>query len=150
MTWDPFRLTDPLLPVLRLAEELGRPLARDSAAAGGPAVDLFSHESGLLLCVSLPGLRAEDVELGLEGDRLVLAGAFPEPPEGRVLRRERPTGRFRRVVHLPHRVEVDEVEARFERGLLLVTLPRARAERPVHIPVRSAATAQAQGGKSHD
>ncbi len=149
MFWDPFRLTTPLLPVLRLAEGLDRPRSRLALeTAGGPALDVFADEQGLTLVVALPGLAADQVELSLEEDRLVLSGSTSEAPAGRALHRERPAGRFSRTVHLPHRVEAGEVEARFERGLLVVKLPRARADRPVHIPVQGAGPAP--GETSHE
>lgn len=139
MSWDPFRFTTPLLPVLRLAKELGRPLRRSSGeTAGGPAIDVFADDHGLSLVVALPGLAAEDVQLTLEEDRLIVSGTYPAAPAGEALHRERPAGKFSRTVHLPHRVEANEVEACFERGLLAISLPRARADRPINIPVQGA------------
>ena len=52
-------------------------------------------------------------------------------------RRERWHGQFGKPVELPFNIEADAVEARFQKGVLRVTLPKAQADRPRTIKVKS-------------
>lgn len=53
-------------------------------------------------------------------------------------RRERMYGRFSRVLQLPFPVETGEVSATLKNGMLNITLPRAYADRPKKVQVRTA------------
>jgi len=95
---------------------------------------LTESEHGLHLEAEVPGFTAEELNLELEGRRLVLtaekntAGDDGGPSERVSLRRE---------LRLPFAVERDGLSAKLEHGVLTVDLPRAAAERPVSIPVSS-------------
>jgi HSP20 family protein len=52
-------------------------------------------------------------------------------------RQERSFGPFRRSIMLPFQVEADKVEASYEKGVLQLTLPRAEAEKPRKIAIKS-------------
>jgi HSP20 family protein len=102
-----------------------------------PPIDVWSGEEGLRIFARLPGFEPSDIDVSVVGDTLTLKGARPEESEqeGSWHRRERETGRFVRTLQLPFGIEVDAVQASFERGVLDVTLPRAAAEKPRRIAV---------------
>jgi len=52
-------------------------------------------------------------------------------------RQERGSGSFTRTVRLPFRVEADKVSAKYERGILQITLPRAEEDKPKKIQIKS-------------
>lgn len=98
-----------------------------------PAVDLLENDDALLVQASIPGVRPEDTKIELLGQRLVISGQYDHSDEAegkRVLYRERRTGAFRRILHLPMRVDVDKVTASFENGLLQIELPKADEVKP--------------------
>src|SRR5262249_53985115 len=74
-----------------------------------------------------------------EGNVLTIHGErkMPEVPKGVWHRQERGFGKFARALELPYPVEMGRVEARFEQGVLFITLPRAEAARPRRIPVKA-------------
>ena len=116
---------------------------------GGPAsvppVALYSREDGLLLRSPLPGLDASQLELEVDGDALTISGEWPVEPasEDTLARRtERPRGRFTRTLRLHFEVESSKVQARLERGVLEVELPRAEASRPIKTQIRSQSQTQ--------
>ena len=83
----------------------------------------------------------ETIELSVVGKSLTLRGArqSEELKEGETYhRRERWEGSFSKTVQLPFTVESDKVNARFTRGVLTVELPRAEAEKPRKIIVKTA------------
>jgi len=106
---------------------------------------LYTREDGCLLRAVVPGVSAEDLSIRIEGDTLTLEGTWPELPEAEAeagpRHLERPRGRFLRSLRLPHEVETEAVEARLERGILEIRIPRAKSSLPVKIPVRTPSSA---------
>lgn len=122
----------------RVETLLGHAVSESSEAAGGlgeadplaqagwsPAVDLSETPEAFHLAAELPGMTRESIVLEVLGRRLVLAGDRKSGVEGgSFLRMERQTGPFRRVFELPTAVDDEAIEARFERGVLRVKLPK--------------------------
>ena len=93
-----------------------------SVAVGGwPRVDTYADGLRITMEVELPGVRADQVQVALESDRLSIEG-----PDRRV--RGRPA-RFHRTIRLPHRVDPASVHAELVDGLLTITADRAAAGR---------------------
>lgn len=107
-----------------------------------PAINIWTGEEGVILRAELPGFDTESLDLSIHGKTLTLKGqrqtVGKEEENRRYHRRERKSGEFIRTVALPYTVENDEVSAHFENGILEVKLPRAKAELPRKIEVRSA------------
>lgn len=98
-----------------------------------PPVDLYETETALIVKTEVAGMAEEDFDVLLYEDTLVIEGTRPwEQPaeETRFHAVEVRYGPFR--VEVPIRVPVDRdrVEARYERGFLVVTLPKAEVARP--------------------
>ena len=106
-----------------------------------PAMNVWSSEEGLILTAEVPGIRPEDIDVSVVGETLNLTGARKpeELKEGtRYHRQERGYGKFSRTIQLPFPVDVNKVEATFKNGLLHISLPRAEADKPRKIAVKSA------------
>jgi HSP20 family protein len=97
-----------------------------------PAIDCFRSDDPpcLKVVADLAGVDPAAVELLLTGRELLITGERTRPAaEGsRYEQMEIDYGQFRRTVALPADVDAEQAEARYERGLLVVTLPLA--ERP--------------------
>jgi HSP20 family protein len=97
-----------------------------------PQVDCVRSEDPpqVTVVVDLAGVDPDDVEVVLAGRELVIAGERRRPPldAGRYQQMELDYGPFRREISLGDEVDGDRAEARYERGLLVVTVPLA--ERP--------------------
>ena len=107
-----------------------------------PAVNIWQDDDHLYVEAEMPGLTQDDVELSVTGNELTIKGQRPELPrkEGTTVhRRERGTGAFGRLIHLPFEVDEKRVEAMFCNGVLEITLPKAEIARVRHIPVRTLA-----------
>lgn len=112
----------------------------DAEAGGYPAVNIWSNPDGAIVTAEVPGLGAEDLEVTVIGDTLTIRGArkLEDPGEKvRYHRRERGGGEFVRTVGLPFQVSAEGVEARCEKGILQVKLPRVEAEKPKRISVKA-------------
>jgi HSP20 family protein len=92
-----------------------------------PALDVDETEKELVITAELPGVTEKDVEVNLAGDLLTIKGekkAEHEEKNGNSYYMERRFGSFGRTVRLPFEVKDQEVEAKFNNGLLTVRLPK--------------------------
>jgi HSP20 family protein len=105
-------------------------------------MNVWRNEEGVVITAELPGLKPEDIDISVVGDTLTLTGSRQAEELGENVkyhRRERGSGKFTRTFQLPFGVEADKVEATFEKGLLHIFLPRAEAEKPRKITVKTTA-----------
>jgi HSP20 family protein len=129
----------------RLRREMDRlftdwsPRAGWGAAPAYPAMNVWTNEEGVVVTAELPGVVPEEIDISVVNETLTVTGSRqPEEVEGATYhRRERSQGRFTRSFQLPFRIEGDQVEASFERGVLRIHLPRAEADKPKKIAVKA-------------
>ncbi|MBN1303767.1 MAG: Hsp20/alpha crystallin family protein [Anaerolineales bacterium] len=104
-----------------------------------PAINIWTNEEGQLISAEMPGIRPEDLEVDVTGDALSISGerkADGIEVDAHLHRQERNSGLFSRTIQLPFMVDTNKVEASFKDGVLVVTLPRADADKPKKITVR--------------
>ena len=91
-----------------------------------PRVALFESASEVAVCIDLPGVARENVNVNLGNGVLVVSGQRSTAlPNGHVLRlTESPLGSFRRMVPLPMGLRVDDASALMKDGVLEVRIPR--------------------------
>lgn len=145
--WDPWRdlvsLREAMNGLLEESLVRPRPLANFGNGALIP-LDLKDLGEVFSISVSLPGIDPEKVDISVLGARLRISGEFTQEnaqpgQEQRWLIKERPAGRFDRAITLPSPVVADRAEARFDKGVLTIILPKADVARPKSIPVRGEA-----------
>jgi len=110
-----------------------------------PPVDVFYVDGPprAVVHVELPGVDPAAIELEVRGRELVVYGSRPAGDRGGRLYQqvEIARGAFRRVVELGAHVEADAAVARYEAGVLEVTLPLSPHERGRTVPVESGPSA---------
>ena len=90
-----------------------------------PAVESFVRDGNIVIRVDLPGIKPEDVDLSVEGDRLTIKGERKHETEGNeegLKHREVTYGRFQRTFLLPARTDTESISASFKNGVLEVVL----------------------------
>ena len=105
-----------------------------------PPCDVFEDKDGVKIVAEIPGVKAEDVKLSLENNMLTIRGEkrqVAEETTERIHRYERTYGTFERAFALPSTVDVERIEARYDAGILTVSLPKAERARPRQIEVRT-------------
>jgi HSP20 family protein len=122
-------------------DRFGAPVARGAAPGVFPPVNLYETSEGYVLTAELPGLRSEDIQISLEGNRVTLRGErrieYPKDPQTSIHRLERPSGVFRRTFELPVGVDADKADAVHRDGILLLRMPKAPEHQPRQITVAS-------------
>lgn len=141
MRWDPFNVIEPLGDAMdRLF--LGSPLPtwRRGLSGVGAAMDMYETDEAVVVKVSVPGVKPEDVEVSVVGDMLTVRGEIKAEEKvagGQYLCRELAHGRFARSVSLPGLVQADRAKAEFEHGILTIHVPKVEEAKPKVIKVRS-------------
>jgi HSP20 family protein len=135
----PFRgFYDTQSEVDRLFNEMLGGLGRRWERQGGqrlaqwaPAVDVLTKDNDLMIRAELPGVKPEDVDITLQDGVLSISGehkANQEEERGGYHVRERRYGSFRRSLALPKGIDESKIHARFENGVLEVTVEGAAIE----------------------
>jgi HSP20 family protein len=102
-------------------------------------VDVIENEDDIVVKASIPGIKAEDIDISLTGDVLIIRGATKaenEVKRGNYIYRERRQGAFGRTLTLPTAVVADQARAEFENGELTLTLPKADEVKPKTIAIK--------------
>jgi HSP20 family protein len=86
-------------------------------------IDLYETKDGFVAEVDVPGLYADDLTVSVAGSKMTIAGSR-EKAQQAYLHRERPAGKFARVLSVPVGVDVDGIEARLRDGVLVVSMPK--------------------------
>ncbi|NMB53531.1 MAG: Hsp20/alpha crystallin family protein [Leptolinea sp.] len=113
---------------------------RDGDLFESPSVDMYQTENDIVVKASLPGMKADDIQISVVGDVLTLRGevhAEEEINEASYHIHERRSGSFARSLPLPTSVQSDRAKAEFENGVLTLTLPKAEEMRPKTITVKA-------------
>ena len=123
----------------RLFESPWAELARTSQLLSGwtPALDVYEEKDHYVVKAELPGMRKEDIEVSMDGERLSISGERKSETEeeGETSKAERYFGRFQRTVTLPAAVAAEKVKAQYKDGILTVTLPKTEEAKPKQIDV---------------
>ncbi len=120
-----------------------------SAVVWAPAIEMFERDGQLVVRADLPGMSPDDVRIEVIDDTLTIEGERPsevEVEDEDFYRSERTYGRFSRVIALPDGVDAENPQARFENGVLEVTIPLAEeASRGRRVEIQGSSGASAGG-----
>jgi HSP20 family protein len=108
-----------------------------------PRVDIAEDEKALYIHAELPGIKKEDVKVSVNNDNvLIIKGEkkrdskFEEKAEDKCfLRVERSFGTFTRSFMLPDNVKTDSINAKYDNGVLNITLDKVEPQKPKEVTV---------------
>jgi len=124
MRWDPFR--DLEFPEVQ--------------SAYLPSFDIKETTQGYVFIADLPGVKLEDLDINLTGNRLTITGKreSEERREGEnFYANERSFGSFSRTFSLPEGVDANGVSAELKNGVLNLTVPKVPEIQPKKIAVQA-------------
>ena len=141
----------PMTDFAYLFEQMDR-MAQD-ALGGSPRArvatlpaDIYDQGEELIVQAFVPGIHAESLDITIDDGVVTIAGNFPqlydseEAANWSWYTRELRSGTFQRSFNLPFKVDVENVTARVEDGVLWLTMPKAPESRPRRIQVGSGST----------
>ena len=91
-----------------------------------PNTDVYATEGSLVIKVELAGMRKEDLELTVEGNRLKISGQRPDgcrAPKCTFLVMEINYGAFESIIEVPAGYDLSQAEASYQNGFLRVVVP---------------------------
>ncbi len=105
-----------------------------------PAVNVYEDKDYLAIEAQLPGIDLNDIELSVKEQTLHLRGerkAETEKSKDGYHIREAHYGTFSRSFALPNTVNVDEVKAAYDKGVLTITIPKQEKAKPRTIQIEA-------------
>jgi HSP20 family protein len=112
-------------------------IARGSAVSGRhdsangrwiPNTDVYATETGIVIKVELPGMKSENLEITVEGNRIRIAGTRPDccrEPKCSFLVMEISYGPFESILELPGGYDLSQAKAVYVNGFLRIDVPKA-------------------------
>ncbi len=95
-------------------------------------------DNSYVIDMIVPGLEPDDVEIEIVEKTIIIQGEFKAADEDiKFLRREIPSGKFRRVIRLPKLLDMEKSEANLEKGILSFRVPVAEEALPRTIKIKA-------------
>lgn len=92
-----------------------------------PNTDVYATESGLVIKVEMAGMRSDNLEITVEGNRMRISGDRPDccrAPNCNFLVMEINYGPFESVLELPPGYDLNQAKAAYLNGFLRIDVPR--------------------------
>ena len=109
-----------------------------SSAGVFPLWNVSQDRDNYYVRSEVPGMTLDELDVSVTGRSLTIWGERKIPTENqsvRYRRREREAGKFRRQLNLPTDVNSEQVQARYQQGILMVELPKAESAKPKKISI---------------
>lgn len=141
MQFDPFREVD------RLTEEI---LGRDRGRPGMP-MDAYRRGGEFVVNFDLPGVDSDSIDLTVEKNVLTVKAErhFQAGDGAEVVVAERPLGTYVRRVFLGEALEVDQLKAHYDNGVLSVVIPVAESAKPRKVEITAGGGRKAIEAEAH-
>lgn len=111
----------------------------DDVRRFAPAIDITEHDDKFEVLAELPGVGMKDIDITVNGNTLTISGEkkeTKEKKEDKYSYTERYYGSFRRDLTLPDNINVDDIKAEINSGVLKVSLPKSEKATPKKIDVK--------------
>jgi HSP20 family protein len=136
----------------RVIQEFGLERGAGNQTGWSPAIEVAERDGQYSVRAELPGLSPNDVKVEVANDALIIQGERKverEEKDGGVQRTERQYGLFYRNIPLPEGADVGHANAKFQNGMLEITIPvpqqkEQRRSIPIEGDTRSPADSQKQ------
>jgi HSP20 family protein len=141
--WDPFRAMRDWLrwdPFREMAPMLGR-TERDWM----PAFEVKESKDGYVFKADLPGMKPNDIEVSLTGNRLTIGGkreSEKETKEETFYTYERSYGSFTRSFTLPEGIDTAHLTSELKDGVLTLVVPKTPEAQPKRIPIATGSSSK--------
>lgn len=112
-----------------------------------PDIEIKETPEALVMKADLPGMREDDIDIAITGNRLTISGRREEEKRQeneQYYAYERQYGSFSRSFVLTDTYDADNVNAEMKDGVLTVTVPKRPGAQARRIPVRSQSQPQGQ------
>ena len=105
-----------------------------------PSASIYETEDDFIMKVNMPGVNKDEVEVKLSHDELMIYGRVIQEVQDpkQYLLKEIEDGNYYRVFRVSESVDVRQIKAKMEEGILTLTLPKHERIKPRDIPIEMA------------
>jgi len=146
--WRPSRELIPWRPFSALRDrdfedffdDLAEPFWGETEKTGHwlPRVESYRKDGNYVIKADLPGVKAKDIHVTVEGEHLLIQGERKRDREtkGKDFRRKEVFyGAFQRSVPIPRGVKADEIKAKYHDGVLEIIAPVEKVHSPEEVRI---------------
>jgi HSP20 family protein len=111
---------------------------RTTLRAWSPNFDMFEHDGEIVVKVDLPGISKDDINISIKGDMLTVYGdrkTNEKIDEEDYHYHQRSHGKFRRDIQLPQGIDIENIKASYENGVLDIVMPEKEGVKPSKMEV---------------
>ena len=122
-----FVLDEPLARMFEQASECICGRKTESSADWQPTADMYETEETVIIHVELAGIDKTSLRIAFQKGHVIIQGNRPLNPEmqsARIHRMEQMYGTFERTFRIPTAVDIQQITAAYEFGILKITLPK--------------------------
>jgi HSP20 family protein len=104
-----------------------------------PLTNVTEDNENYYIRAELAGIKPDELDIQVVQEGISISGERKIPEEGNNVkyhRREREAGKFSRLINLPGKVDVNNVEASMENGILKITISKSEFSKPRQIKVQ--------------
>lgn len=105
-----------------------------------PALDVSENEKNITVKAEIPGMEPKDVDISMTDGMLIIKGEKKfkdEEKKENYHRIERSYGSFYRSLPLPFGIKEEEIKAKYDKGILTITLPKSESSKAKKIEITS-------------
>lgn len=98
--------------------------------------DVREHEDHFDIQIDLPGFKKDEIDLSLQSGYLIVSAAGElnndeSNEQGKLIRKERYSGSMQRSYYVGKEVAEEDIAARFEDGVLMLSVPKKEPSKAV-------------------
>ncbi len=124
--------TDPFRDLDRFTQQVFGTAARPAVMP----MDAWRQGDAFMVEFDLPGMSADSLDLDVERNTLTVHAERPARDQTQeMVASERPTGVFSRQLFLGDNLDTENIEARYEDGVLRLTIPVAEKAKPRKVAI---------------
>ncbi|OPX58768.1 MAG: Small heat shock protein HSP16.5 [Methanobacterium sp. PtaB.Bin024] len=122
--------------------DLDKAIAKYQGGPAKPAMDVIEDDENIVVKTDLPGVNREDIKIDLTEDTLEIKAEHSEETEEESKeegvtyhKKERRYASAARTLILPAKVKLDDVTAKFDNGVLTITMPKLEKKETFEVKV---------------
>jgi len=123
--------------VVKIKDENGWDEALEKESWVAPLVDIYETDDNFYLNANMAGVTRDNIKIEMEDGRLVLMGRidYDEKLNRKYVLKETETGNYYRKFNISDSIDESKIDAKFENGQLILTLPKQERIKPKTIEI---------------
>jgi len=109
-----------------------------SNPSAGPLIDIINDTENVLVFVDLPGVVQDNIKIDITEENLEITAIYEDESENDekiYLKKERYLGKINRKVSIPNGLKINDASAKFENGVLIISIPKIEKEKGYEVKV---------------